>query len=63
MWRLEREGGAEKPEATAPWSGVKGVSVNREGECCHRQARAKMTRKERENQTQMEEKVDGEDII
>ena len=48
-----------KPEATAPWSGVTGVSVNPEGERSHGQARAKMARKERENQTTMEKKVDG----
>ena len=50
----------KKPEATAPWSGVKGVSVNPEGESCHGQARAKMARKERWNQTKMGEKVEGE---
>ena len=32
VWRLEPEGEAERPEATAPWSGVNGVSVNLEGE-------------------------------
>ena len=33
--------------------------MNPEGESCHRQARAKMARKERENQTKMGEKVEG----
>ena len=47
MWRLEPEGEAEKPGATAPWSGVKGVSVNPGGESCNGQAQAKMARKER----------------
>ena len=51
VWRLESEGEAEKPEATAQWSGVKGVCVNPEGESCHGQAQAKMARKGRENQT------------
>ena len=59
VWRLEPEGEAEKPEATARWSGVKGVSVSPGGESRHGQARAKMARKEIENRTQMEEKVDG----
>ena len=58
VWRLEPEGEAEKPEATAPWCGVKGVSLNPEGESCNRQARAKMARKERENQTKMRKKVE-----
>ena len=33
--------------------------MNPEGESCHGQVRAKITRKERENQTKMEEKADG----
>ena len=41
--RLEPEGGAEKPQTVGQWSGVKGVSVNPEGE----------------NQTTMEEEVNG----
>ena len=57
VWRLEPEGEAEKLEATGLWSEVKGVSVNPEGENRHRHARAKMARKERENQTKMEKKV------
>ena len=52
VWWLELEGDAEKTEAPAPWSGLKGVSVNPEGESCHGQAQAKMARKERESQTQ-----------
>ena len=36
---------------------MKGVSVNPEGQSRHRHARAKMARKERENQTVMEKKV------
>ena len=50
VWRLEPEGEAEKSEATAPWSGVKGVSVNPEGESCRGQVRAKMA-KERKVKT------------
>ena len=38
---------------------MKGVSVNPAGESRHRHARAKMARKERENQTRMEKKVTG----
>ena len=48
-------GEAEKPEATAPWSGVKSISVNPEGKSRHGQAQAKMTRKERKIQTKMED--------
>ena len=59
VWRLEPEGEAEMLEAKGLWSGVKGVSVNPEGESRHRYARAKMARKERENQTRMEKKVNG----
>ena len=59
VWRLEPEGEAEKLEATGLWSEVKGVSVNPEGESGHRHARAKMERKERENETKMEKKVNG----
>ena len=36
-----------------------GVSVNPEGESRHGQVRAKITRKETENQAKIEEKVDG----
>ena len=35
------------------------ASVNPEGESRHRQARAKMARKERENRTRMEKKANG----
>ena len=59
VWRLEPEGEAERPEATVPENGVEGVSVNPESELRHGQVRTKMARKDRENQTQMEEKVDG----
>ena len=59
VWRLEPEGEAERPEVTVPVNGVEGVSVNPEGEGRHGQVRATMARKDRENQTQMEEKVDG----
>ena len=52
VWRLELEGKAER-------NGVEGVSVNPEGESRHGQVRAKIERKERENHTKMEEKVDG----
>ena len=45
VWRLEPEGEAERPEATVPWKGVDGVSVNPEGESRHEQVRAKITRK------------------
>ena len=38
---------------------MEGVSVNPEGESRHGQVRAKITRKERENQIKMEDKVDG----
>ena len=38
---------------------MKGVSVNPEGESRHRHVRAKMARKERENQTRVEKKVNG----
>ena len=41
VWRLEPDGEAEKPEAAAPWSGVKGVSVNPEGESCPRAGASK----------------------
>ena len=44
VWRLEPEVGAERPEATVPWKGAEGVSVNPEGESRHWQARAKITR-------------------
>ena len=54
----EKESEAEKPEATVPWNGVEGVSVNPEGESRHGQVRADMARKDRESQTQMEEKVE-----
>ena len=39
VWRLELEGEAEKHEAAAPWNGVKGVSVNPEGESHHERGR------------------------
>ena len=55
----EVEGEPERPEATVPWKGAGGVSVNPEGESRHGQVRAKITRKEIEHQTEMEEKVDG----
>ena len=42
---------------------VKGVSVNPEAESRHGHARAKMARKERENQTKMEEEVDGKSPV
>ena len=45
VWRLEPEGEAEK---------VNGVSVNPEGESRNRHALAKMARKDRENQTIMD---------
>ena len=38
---------------------MEGVSANPEGESHHGQVRAKITRKERENQTKIEEKVHG----
>ena len=53
MWRLKPEGEAARTEATVPWNGVEGVSVNPEGESRHVQVRAKIARKERENQTQI----------
>ena len=59
VWSLEREGEAEKPEATGLGSEVKGISVNPEVESRHRDVRAKMARKERESQTRMEKKVNG----
>ena len=59
VWRLEPEGEAEKPEAIGLESEVKGVSVNPEGESRHRHVRAKMARKERENQTRVDKKVNG----
>ena len=46
-------------EAIGLGSEVKGVSVNPEGESRHRHVRAEMARKERENQTRMEKKVNG----
>ena len=57
--RKRREGEAEKPEATVSRNGAEGVSVDPEGESRHGQARAKITRMEREHQANMEEKVDG----
>ena len=59
VWRLEPEGEAERPEATVPWNGAEGVSVNPEGESRHEQVRANITSKERDNQTKMEENVEG----
>ena len=38
---------AERLEATVPWNGVEGVSVNQEGESRDRQVLAKMARKEK----------------
>ena len=58
VWRLEPEGEAEKPGATGLWSGAKGVSVNLEGESRLWHARVKWQGR-RENQTKMEEKVNG----
>ena len=59
VWELEPDGEAERPEATVPWIGAEGVSVDPEDESLHGQARAQITRKEREIQATMEEKVDG----
>ena len=59
VWSLEPESEAEKPEAIGLGSGVKGVSVNPDGESRHGHVRAKMARKERGNQTRMEKKVNG----
>ena len=53
--RVKRKG--LKPQLRG--AGVKGVSVYPESESCHGQARAKMARKARENQTKMEEQADG----
>ena len=50
VWRLEREGEAEKLDVTGLWKEAEGVSVNPEGESRHRHARAKMALKEREIQ-------------
>ena len=58
MWRLEPEGDVE-PEAVGVGSEVKGFSVNPEGESRHRHLRAKIARKERDNQTRMEKKANG----
>ena len=57
MWRVEPEGEAERPEATVPWNG-EGVSVNPEGESRHGQVRAKIARKEKENQATLGRKTD-----
>ena len=52
VWRLEPEGEAERPEATIPWNGVEGVSLNPECESRHWQVRAKTRgRKEKIKQT------------
>ena len=59
VWRLEPEGEAEKLEATGLWNEAEGTFVDLEGECRHGQVRPKITRKEGENQTNMEERVDG----
>ena len=59
----EPEGEAVKLEAIGLRSEVKGVSVNPQGESRHRHARAKMARKERENQTRMEKKVNGKTTL
>ena len=57
VWSLEPEGEVETVQAIGLGSEVKGVSVNPECESRHRHVRAKMARKERENQTRMEKKV------
>ena len=59
VWRLEPEGEAERPDARVPGNGVEGVSVTPEGQGRHGKVRAKITRKETETQTIMEEKVGG----
>ena len=46
-------------EAIGLWRKVKSVYVNPEGESRHRQARAKMARKERESQTLLKKKENG----
>ena len=58
VWRLEPEGEAEKPEVTVLWNEAEGVSVNAEGESHHKQTRAKITRREREDQAKMERQAD-----
>ena len=63
VWTLEPEGEAESLEATVPWNGAEGVSVNPEGESRHGQVRANITRKEREHQTKMEENVKGKALV
>ena len=57
-WRLERDGEAEKLEVTVLWNEAEGVSVNPEGESHHEQSRAKVTRREREDQAKIGRKVD-----
>ena len=53
------------PEVTFLWNEAERVSVNPEGESHHEQTRAKITRKEREDQAKMKRKADrharGED--
>ena len=59
MWRLEPEGEAEKPESHSfVEREAEGVSVNPEGESNHEQTRAKITRREGEDQVKMERKAD-----
>ena len=43
---------------TVLWNEAEGVSVNLEGESHHEQTQAKITRREREDQAQMERKAD-----
>ena len=54
--KRKRKRGVES-EAINLGSEVKGISVNPEGESRHRHVRAKMARKEIENQTRMEKKA------
>ena len=54
MWSLEPEGEAEKQGAIGPGREVKSISVNPKGESCPGHARAKMARKEKENQATSE---------
>ena len=51
VWRLKPEGEAARPEATVPWNGVEGVSVNPEGQ--------KSQGRKGKTKQRMEEKVDG----
>ena len=47
VWRVEPEGEAERPEATVPWNGVEGISMNPKGKSRHGQVQATMARMER----------------